>query len=149
MLQKLCAYNNWANLSMLNALTDASKTGSAGIPSNCINLLSHIANAQDIWINRIQDCVPRVTVWQVHDLDTCRIMLQQSAGRIQQFLSEETQLDRMITYKTFNGDTFETAISDILLHVFNHGTYHRAQISKEMKHNDIEPINTDYIQFIR
>ncbi|WP_448634332.1 DinB family protein [Pedobacter panaciterrae] len=36
-----------------------------------------------------------------------------------------------------------------MLHVFNHGTYHRAQIAKEMTMHNIKPVNTDYIQFMR
>ncbi|WP_414711827.1 DinB family protein [Sphingobacterium sp. UBA1498] len=44
---------------------------------------------------------------------------------------------------------FHNKVNDILLHVFNHGTYHRAQIASEMRRNGVEPINTDYITFIR
>lgn len=149
MLQKLCAYNTWANSLVLDALTNASTIQSITIPGNCITLLSHIANAQVIWISRIQGSLPSVTVWQEHDLDTCRVMLQQSAERLKEIVEKDASLDRVITYKTFTGDPFENAVSDILLHVFNHGTYHRAQIAKEMKNYGIKPVNTDYIQFVR
>lgn len=149
MLQKLCAYNTWANSLVLDALTNASTIQSATIPDSCITLLSHIANAQVIWTSRIEGSIPSVTVWQEHDLDTCRVMLQQSAARLKEIKEKGASLDRVITYKTFTGDPFETAVSDILLHVFNHGTYHRAQIAKEMKNNGFKPVNTDYIQFVR
>jgi uncharacterized damage-inducible protein DinB len=149
MLQKLCTYNNWANSVLLDALTDISAIQSVAIPGYCITLLSHIANAQVIWTSRIRGNVPLVTVWQMHDLDTCRNMLQQSAELLKEIVEKEASPDRMVVYKTFAGDSFETAVSDILLHVFNHGTYHRAQIAKEMKNHGIEPVNTDYIRFVR
>ncbi|MGY0041076.1 DinB family protein [Pedobacter sp. NJ-S-72] len=61
----------------------------------------------------------------------------------------ETTDSRVIKYVISNGDHYETSVYDILLHVFNHGTYHRAQIAKEMKLHNITPVNTDYIQFVR
>lgn len=148
MLHKLCAYNTWANSLVLDALTNAS-IQSATIPGNCMMLLSHIANAQVIWISRIRGSLPPVTVWQLHDLDTCRRMLRQSAEHLKEIVAQDDSLDRVITYKTFNGAPFENITADILLHVFNHGTYHRAQIAKEMKNHGVDPVNTDYIQFVR
>lgn len=149
MLQKLCAYNTWANSLVLDALTNASTILSATIPGNSITLLSHIANAQVIWASRIEGSVPPVTVWQEHNLDTCRGMLQQSTERLKEIVEKDASLDRVIMYKTFSGDAFENVVFDILLHVFNHGTYHRAQIAKEMKNHGVKPVNTDYIQFVR
>lgn len=149
MLRKLCAYNNWANSLLLDALTDASAIHSAVIPDYCITLLSHIANAQIIWTSRIRGTAPEVSVWQVHDLNTCRAMLLKSAKDLKDIVENDTSHDRIIKYKTFTAEPFETALTDILLHVFNHGTYHRAQIAKEMKIQGIKPVNTDYIQFVR
>lgn len=85
-------------------------------------------------------------VWQVHDLDTCGAMLAESGSGL---ATIDFTDERIIKYSNSTGTVFETAVSDILLHVFNHGTYHRAQIAKEMKQHNIEPINTDYIQFVR
>lgn len=149
MLQKFCKYNTWANSLVLDALTNASIIQSATIPETCIVLLSHIANAQVIWTSRIQGSISTVSVWQEHDLDTCRVMLCQSAECLKEIVEKDASLDRIIKYNTSTGDPFENAVSDILMHVFNHGTYHRAQIAKEMKNNGIKPVNTDYIQFVR
>jgi len=149
MLLKLCAYNNWANSLLLDALTNASTLDSPHIPDYCMSLLSHIANAQSIWTSRIMDIAPVVSVWQLHDLETCKSMLLQSGDSLKEIVENGASPDRIITYKTMAGDPFETALTDILLHVFNHGTYHRAQIAKDLKNNGIQPVNTDYIQFAR
>ena len=38
---------------------------------------------------------------------------------------------------------------DILFHLASHGAYHRGQISVTLRHSNLEPVNTDYITFVR
>ena len=145
MLKQFCKYNNWANAFLLEALIDNSRL----LPESCVSLFSHIVNAQSIWFSRINGHVPSVGVWQVNDLEICKLLLEESVqalGKIEILDQEESQI---IKYKTSSGEYYETSVSDILLHVFNHGTYHRAQIVKEMKMHNIAPVSTDYIQFVR
>lgn len=40
-------------------------------------------------------------------------------------------------------------IKDIMFHIVNHSTYHRAQIATELKDHGIEPLKTDYILYKR
>jgi len=145
MLKQFCDYNNWANSLLLNALT----ANSASIPETCISLFSHIVNAQLIWGCRISGVKPKVSVWQVNDLQSCRILLEESVNSLLYITDQETVESAIVKYTTSAGEYYETSIADILLHVFNHGTYHRGQIAKEMKLHHIKPVNTDYIQFIR
>lgn len=146
MLKQFCKYNNWANSLLLGTLN----TNSHLLPESCIKLFSHIINAQMIWLCRIKGITPNTTVWQINDLEICSVLLEESANAL---LSQMEYIDkngsRIIKYTTSNGDHYETSVSDILLHVLNHGTYHRAQIAKEMKLYNIKPVNTDYIQFVR
>ena len=145
MLKQFCKYNNWANSLLLDAL----KANSNSLPESCITLFSHIVNAQKIWACRINGLVPNVAVWQVNDLETCSVLLEESANALSKVEYLETTDSPVIKYKISTGDDYETSVHDILLHVFNHGTYHRAQIAKEMKQHNIKPVNTDYIQFVR
>ncbi|TKC06924.1 DinB family protein [Pedobacter frigoris] len=149
MLLKLCQYNNWANSLLVNALTEAVETHATSIPDYCITLLSHIANAQQIWSSRIRGTAQTVSVWQLHDLNTCKSMLLESGNELNEVVENDHDKDRIIIYKTSTGAVFETSVEDILLHVFNHGTYHRAQIARQMKESGLEPVNTDYIQYVR
>lgn len=149
MLLKLCEYNNWANSLLLDALKEVTEIHSAPIPDYCITLLSHIANAQQIWTSRINGTVPWLSVWQVHDLDTCIYLLLESGNELKEIVKNDSAKDRILKYKISTGAVFETSVADILLHVFNHGTYHRAQIAKQMKDFGFQPVNTDYIKFVR
>lgn len=145
MLNQFCKYNNWANSLLLEALTGNSST----LPESCISLFSHLVNAQTIWLCRINGITPDVTVWQVNDLNYCKVLLEGNVKELAQMENLETRESPIIKYSTSTGDYHETSVSDILLHVFNHGTYHRAQIAKEMKLHNLKPVNTDYIQFVR
>lgn len=145
MLNQFYKYNNWANSVLLEALM----ANSSLLPKSCISLFSHIVNAQTIWVCRINGITPVVSVWQVNELESCKVLLEQSINGLSQIEYLETTASPIIKYTTSNGDCYETSVSDILLHVFNHGTYHRGQIAKEMKLHHIKPVNTDYIQFVR
>jgi len=72
-----------------------------------------------------------------------------SEGFGQQIQRRNDIEDEIINYTNTQHQAFHNKANDILLHVFNHGTYHRAQIASEMRKNGIEPINTDYITFVR
>lgn len=145
MLNQFCKYNNWAN----SLLLDTMIANSSLLPESCISLFSHIVNAQKIWSCRINGTTPNVSVWQVNDLEFCKVLLEESSNEFSRIEGMEMTDEPIIKYTTSTGDYYETSIPDILLHVFNHGTYHRAQIAKEMKLHNIKPVNTDYIQFLR
>jgi len=85
----------------------------------------------------------------LHDLETCKGLLEESGKELTQIEQQKSIHPQVIKYTTSAGTYFETSVQDILLHVFNHGTYHRAQIAKEMKLHNLPPINTDYIMFVR
>ena len=145
MLEQLRKYSNWANSLLLDTLI----ANSGSLPESCILLFSHIVNAQTIWVCRIKGIVPEVSVWQLHDLESCKALLEKSANELSRIAYSGATESPVIKYTVSTGDYYETSVFDILLHVFNHGTYHRAQIAKEMKLHHLKPVNTDYIQFVR
>ena len=58
-------------------------------------------------------------------------------------------LDATVEYTNSRGMTFTNSVFDMLMQVFTHGGYHRGQIAMEMRRAGLEPINTDYIVFLR
>ena len=57
----------------------------------------------------------------------------------------DTDLNFNVIYTTFQDDKLENKASDILFHMVNHSTYHRAQIATLFRRNNIQPPITDYI----
>lgn len=145
-LHKLSNYNYWANEKLLIYFNELSST----LPPSCLYLFSHIFNAQSIWIARIFKELELYTVFQEHTLEECKQIHKTTSEGLEKLLqSPDLNLQAQIIYKNSKGVSFNNSLEDILLQVFNHGTYHRAQIAKELRLNQIEPINTDYIMFVR
>ncbi|MEJ5962077.1 DinB family protein [Pedobacter immunditicola] len=145
LLHKLSLYNNWANQKIFTQFSQLEdKT-----PATSMHFLCHVMNAQTVWLSRITGQQSSVRTWDDHSLDVCMEMQQQTHEMLKHLTTAEVDLQQLISYTTFNGLSFENSIYDILIHVFNHGTYHRAQIAQDMRKNGLEPVNTDYIAFVR
>ena len=110
-------------------------------------LLSHIINAHQIWNSRI---IQRMEfgVWQLNDLNAITALNNSNFTDTEQILAFE-DLNRIISYKTSKGVVFENKLDDILFHIINHSTYHRAQIATECRNSGIPPLLTDYIMYKR
>ncbi|EDM34916.1 nuclease inhibitor [Pedobacter sp. BAL39] len=146
MLKKLCTYNNWANALVFDALTKHQ----ALLPETCVRIFCHIVNAQSIWLSRISGIQPNRGVWELAELSDCGQYLEESAAGLTAYL-KATDLSNVqpIRYTNTQGIAYEDGNLDILTHIFNHGTYHRAQIATLFRQAGINPLNTDYIQFVR
>jgi uncharacterized damage-inducible protein DinB len=145
-LNKLWQYNDWANTSLLSSLE---QQGTA-LPGTSLHLISHIMNAQMIWLNRIRGLPQQYGVWDDHDLHTCRNMHEEASPLLKQEIANHAaELQKIIHYTNTRGISYENKLDDIFLQIFNHGTYHRAQIAQNSRINAQEPINTDYINFAR
>jgi len=78
------------------------------------------------------------------------LLHDQVSQELQQFVTDEPkQLSSIIEYQNSNQQRFKNSLEDILIHLFNHGTYHRAQIAMDLRQHGLEPIKTDYINFVR
>lgn len=145
-LNKLWQYNNWANQAVIHLF----EKHTTEMPANCLHLFSHIVNTQAAWLSRMNGTIQKFGAWDDHTIETCKEMHEQDSGRLQLEANKQPDLlAEIITYKNSTGTTYQNSRHDILIHVFNHGTYHRAQIAAEMRKNGLEPFNTDYINFVR
>jgi uncharacterized damage-inducible protein DinB len=57
--------------------------------------------------------------------------------------------DRIAQYRTLKGDALETPVWQIVLHVVNHATYHRGQITTMLRQLGRNPVGTDLITYYR
>jgi uncharacterized damage-inducible protein DinB len=144
-IHQLWLYNNWANELILNSF----KQNQSSIPASCLRLFSHITNAQIIWLSRINGEPSPVDVWDEHSLSECEKNHHIFSTGIQQSVADEHKGKISITYKNTQNIVYTDSLQDILLHIFSHGSYHRAQIAQDLKRNGLEPQNTDFIRFKR
>lgn len=113
-----------------------------------LQLLNHLVNAQHVWNSRIIDTPPKMGVWDLHLFEDLRKLdkenMEQSINIV-----EQTDLQNIIAYTNTKGDRYSNSVRDILFHIINHSTHHRAQISSDLKINGVEPIPMDYIFYKR
>ena len=95
-------------------------------------------NAHHIWNHRIANKAPLFAVWQDQPVET-----------MSKAILEDYALDHAILYANSQGQQFESNVQDILFHIINHTTYHRAQIASDFKLNGLAPLLTDYIHYKR
>jgi uncharacterized damage-inducible protein DinB len=147
-LERLYTYNRWANDTLIPFI----HLQGADQNPEIMKMLSHLLNAQEIWISRIQGREMKIKgVWEVYGLEECQILAQQTASDWLNFIEGMVDADytRIISYKNTLGNYYETPIIDIMCHCVNHATYHRAQVTKLMRQIGKEVINTDFITYAR
>ena len=149
-LEKLGAFNVWANTTVLNRLDEIAATGQP-IPAVALRLFSHVLNAQAIWISRIGGIASPVKVWQEHDLAACHQLHAKTSEPLYQLMvrADETELHRLISYTNSLGDIYESLVHDILTHAVVHASYHRAQVATRLRDHDFAPVNSDFITYCR
>jgi uncharacterized damage-inducible protein DinB len=143
----LFAYDKYANETILSAILEA------GAPESAVQVMAHLLRAQQVWFNRCNG-LPATTdpLWPDWRSDTFDGLINKNYDNWIGFLNtiEPEALEQVISYQTFKGDPFENKLEDILSHLINHGTHHRAQIGQQLKAAGLQNLpNTDYIAFIR
>lgn len=117
------------------------------IPDKVIKLLNHILNSHQVWNARIlnQDTFQ---VWQINLLDELND-INRSNYENSLLILDKFNFDKTIQYRNSQGLEFINKIEDILFHVVNHSTYHRAQIALLFRESGNEPLISDYIVYKR
>lgn len=144
---RLYDYGTWANRRVIELLRQQSQDN-----ERARKWLCHVLNAERVWITRLggEDSAA-LPIWSQLSLDECAELLEQNNTAYQQFLSNLTNdgLQQIITYKNSKGVEFHTPVVEILTHVAFHGAYHRGHIATVVRDAGGEPINTDFITFVR
>ncbi len=145
-LQRLFAYDAWANRVVAAALRKAGTP-----PLRALQLLAHIAAAQEIWWGRIRGQPVATPVWPEQTLEQTEAALAELAVRWQKYFAglDPGELARVVAYTNFAGETWRNTVADILRHVLLHGSYHRGQIATHLRQASCDPAATDYIFAVR
>ena len=125
----------------------------AGAPEKPVKIMAHVLAAQQIWLNRCKGLAAVTDAlwpdWQEYSFHG--LIIENSNAWLSYLTTlQGTDFERTISYKSLNGEGFENKLTDILAHVINHGTHHRAQIGQQLKLEGLEHLPvTDYIFYLR
>jgi uncharacterized damage-inducible protein DinB len=145
-LHRLFADDAWANREVLAALS------AAGAPtSRSVKLLAHILSAENIWFERPQSRTQSLPVWPDFSPQQCQALQAKLADEWANYLRDLTEaaLNRSITYKNSKGESWDSRVEDVLMHVITHSAYHRGQIATDFRAAGLTPPYTDFIHAVR
>jgi uncharacterized damage-inducible protein DinB len=146
-IQKMYEHLNWSNQHILETLQSIENEN-----PELIRLFSHILLAEKVWITRLQGLDSSLLpIWSEVDIEVCADLVMQNKESLTKFLTNLpiTDLDKLISYTNSKGKEFKNSVRDILTHVALHGQYHRGQINSRLRADGFEPVNIDFITFVR
>ena len=138
---------NWANQRILETMQSIEDEN-----QEVNRLFSHILLSEKVWATRLRGLESsQLPIWSEVDMEVCADLVMQNNESLTTFFTNlsNTDLDKLISYKNSKGKEFKNSVRDILTHVALHGQYHRGQINSRLRADGIEPVNVDFITFLR
>jgi uncharacterized damage-inducible protein DinB len=153
-ISELYAYNRWANARTLEACASLSagelEREVGGSFGTVLGTLTHLIGAEWAWLERWQGRSPRALPTGFAGLEDLRTRLAEVETGQKRVLETLTpaRLAEEISYVNFAGATYTYALGDMLVHVVNHGTYHRGQVATLLRQLGKKPLSTDYLLYL-
>jgi uncharacterized damage-inducible protein DinB len=158
LLQQYSAYNLWANkiitekcAQLPTAILYKEMNSSYG---TIYKTIVHLMDVESIWWQRMK--LKEHVEWPgknyEEDFENLSRELLSLSRQWNEWVDEanDTQLSHVFNYYNSRKEFFKQPVYEMLLHLFNHQTYHRGQIITMMRQNEISKIPaTDFIVFSR
>lgn len=144
-LRRLVEHLAWANRRALASARDAGD-------EEARRLIAHVLGAERVWLARLETGGSSgLEIWPDLGLGACDELLAENAKALRRYVEERggAKLRAPVAYRNSKGRAFETPARDILLHLCLHGEHHRGQIARRVREAGLEPVNSDYITFVR
>jgi uncharacterized damage-inducible protein DinB len=153
-IRALYAYNAWANARILDTAAlldrDAYPVEHAGAGS-LRDILAHTAWAQWIWLQRWQGAAPRErwNATDLPDLESLRARWEEIEAETARYLAalDAGELDRVISYVNFAGETWNYPLWQMLMHQVNHATQHRSEAALLLTQAGHSPGDLDFLRY--
>ena len=157
-LTQLSAYNVWTNgllLDVINGLPEEKQKQE--VPSSFKSLyttLLHMYNAESIWWQRmkLQERINIPGETFKGDLKELGNLLLYQNRQWNEWITTANphQLEHVFHYQNSKKEQFKQPIYQMLIHVFNHGTYHRGQLVNILRQLGVDKVPaTDFIVWSR
>jgi len=149
-------YHAWASRRLLEAvaqLTPEEQSRDFQTSSgNVVKTLAHVFGADRVWFERIRGQSPtafmRPEEYQLEFITSEWPEILENWK--QRFAAASDQdVDARISYRDLSGNAWAQPLWQIVLHVVNHGTHHRGQVSGFLRAMGHQPPPLDLIAFYR
>jgi len=144
----------WATQRLLDAIRDfdsASLTRDFGTADKSVlGTLYHIYLADSVWLERVGGRrFPGRTPADQQSLQHLESMWVPVLEEWKCWLETQPDPNRVIAYQDMSGRDWQNTISEIILHLVNHATHHRGQVSGFLRALGKVPPQLDLIAYYR
>ena len=150
-LRRLVAYNQWANERILGAIDgmtveELARPVDAYIGSLDQNL-RHILLATRVWLARWKGAVPPTLKDSISAAWPDAYAATHAEFRAFVGALTDASADRIVDYKDSKGAPFQMPLGQLITHVVNHGTHHRAETGMLLERIGRSPGDMDYVYY--
>jgi uncharacterized damage-inducible protein DinB len=148
-------YTTWASARIVEAAAalspDELTRDHKSADKSVLGTLAHIYAADRMWLGRIQGTPPAVFFDPAVDLQWPVVQHEWPAllARWQAWGDALQDASVGVAYHDLKGNPYTTPLWQIVLHVVNHGTHHRGQVSAMMRAMGHPPPQLDLIRYYR
>lgn len=112
----------------------------------------HVIGGQWMWLSRWKGTSP-TAMWDPAEYPSpapLRAKWEGLSAEIADFAAAQTQatLARDVTYTNTQGKTFTYPLGPLMLHLVNHSTYHRGQVTTLLRQLGAAPVSTDVTAYL-
>lgn len=152
-VQALYEYNEWANehvLKAASALSDDEFGRDLGASFGSVEgSLAHIVAGQTVWLQRwTSGSNPKslMELQAIRGLPAIEAEFAESHAGLREYVAGLTDenLDRVLHYRDSRGEAHERPMWQLLVHLANHGTHHRAEAAMLLTSLGSAPRELDY-----
>ncbi len=158
LLIQYAAFNKWANKKLLDTISQLNETQLhqeivSSFPGIYKTLL-HLLDAENIWWQRLK-LTERIEIPSLHfsgDFEELQKKILQQSEQWHEWVTNATdnQLSHVFAYQNTRREQFKQPVNEVLIHLFNHGSYHRGQLVTILRQLGVEKIpSTDFIEWSR
>jgi uncharacterized damage-inducible protein DinB len=157
-LTQLSAYNIWANQQLLDTIYPLPEEKQIQEVASSFNSLFktvlHMLDAESIWWQRmkLQERITKPSDGFNGDMKEAGNALLNQDRQWAEWIgnANEHQLVHVFHYQNTKKEQFKQPIFQMLLHAFNHGTYHRGQLVNMLRQLGVSKVPaTDFIVWSR
>ena len=154
-MRQLYDYNQWANHRVLSASgaldAEALLRPMGNSFSSLRDTLAHIIGAEWIWLERWNGISPTAlldpAIFPTADSLKARWhTVEQDCSRFIQSLTP-ARLKENLAYLNRAGQRYEYPLWQQMVHVVNHSSYHRGQVTTLLRQLGAKPVATDFLEY--
>lgn len=157
-LHKLMSYTAWANDVLFQAISAVDEAvifqPRAGRPGGAIGVLGHIYVVGTIWKGHLTGTAHGFSSRTLHPQPKLIELRTWQSNLDQWYMTFAAELaarerERPINFRFVDGGEGSMTVEEMLLHVSNHGTYHRGYVADMLYDSGLKPPTMDLPVFIR